>query len=250
MNKYIAYYRVSTKKQGSSGLGLDAQKMAVINFIALHPDSEALAEFTEVESGKKSDRKELKEAIKKCKETGSTLIIAKLDRLSRDIVFIFTLRDELHNAGVGFMALDLPEANTLTLGIMASFAQHERERISSRTKDGLVSIKNSIKRDGFAIGKRSGRAFTRLGCPDPLVCLDAAIESSAISRRQKKINDTGFRQTYELARLLFDSGLSNIEIATRLNCSGYKTPKGFDFLPATVSRLLRDGKKLLKNTSM
>src|SRR6056297_1708444 len=134
MEKFIAYYRVSTKQQGASGLGLEAQKTAVKNFIHSRGASEIPPPFTEIESGKNDDRQELRKAISRCKETGATLLIAKLDRLSRNASFIFTLRDELQQAGVDFIACDMPEANTLTIGIMATMAQHEREIISKRTK--------------------------------------------------------------------------------------------------------------------
>lgn len=246
--KYISYLRVSAKSQGISGLGLEAQKMSVNNFLLTQGLSSDIESYIEVESGKNADRKEMRKAINRCKDTGSTLLIAKLDRLSRDIVFIFSLRDELMHAGVNFLALDLPEANTLTLGIMASFAQHERERISERTQSGLNCIKDTIKKQGYAIGKRSGRTFTKLGNSVLELHRDKAQEASAASRRKKKVESVGFRQTYELARLLADSGLKNPTIAERLNSSGYKTPNGFAFIPATVSRLLKDGKKLLQNT--
>jgi len=246
--KYISYLRVSRKSQGIAGLGIEAQKLSVNNFLLSHGITHEIESYTEVESGKKSNRKELKNAISRCKETKSTLVIAKLDRLSRDIVFIFTLRDELKKAGVDFLALDLPEANTLTLGIMASFAQHERERISGRTQDGLNSIKDTIKKQGYAVGKRSGRTFSRLGNPNLHLNALKGSDASAILRKEKKLNDTGFKQTAEIALLLHQTGLKNPEIATRLNQSGYKTPNGYDFIPATISRLLKDGKKLLNNT--
>lgn len=245
MKKYIAYLRVSTKVQGATGLGIEAQKSAVKMFLSGQGINEEPESYIEVESGKNADRKELKQAISRCKETGSTLLIAKLDRLSRDIVFIFTLRNELKQAGVDFMALDLPEANTLTLGIMASFAQHERERISGRTKEGLNSVKETIKKQGYAISKKSGRVFTELGNPN--LC-DVALSgniASANSRRAKKVTDKNFIQTSELASLLRDGGLSDMEIAERLNLSGYKTARGCNFIGSSISRLISDRKKLL-----
>lgn len=243
--KYISYLRVSKKSQGMTGLGIDAQKLSVKNFLASHEINEQIESYIEVESGKKADRTELKKAIFRCKETGSTLIIAKLDRLSRDIVFIFTLRDELKRAGVDFLALDLPEANTLTLGIMASFAQHERERISERTKAGLYSINENIKKNGFAIAKKTGRKFEKLGNPHLEDHQSKGTEQSAVVRHKKKVTNTGFLQTSELATLLHESGLKNPVIAERLNQSGYRTPNGCFFLSATVSRLIKDRKTML-----
>ena len=134
MKKYIAYYRVSTQKQGMSGLGLEAQKAAVKGFIT---GAEVLVEYTEVESGKKDNRPELDKAINHAKQVGGTLIIAKLDRLSRNAGFIFALKD----SGVDFTCADMPDANTLTIGIFAVMAQHERELISKRTKDALAAKK-------------------------------------------------------------------------------------------------------------
>lgn len=134
MTKYVAYYRVSTKAQGSSGLGLEAQRASVAGFVK-GSDRRAVivAEFTEVESGKKDKRMELMAAIERAKREGAVLVIAKLDRLSRNASFIFTLRD----SRVNFLCVDMPDANTLTIGIFATLAQHERELISQRTKAAL-----------------------------------------------------------------------------------------------------------------
>ena len=119
MIDYIAYYRVSTQQQGRSGLGLEAQRQAVRSF--LKGNGTLLQEFTEVESGKRNDRPQLNEAIAQAQRTGATLLIAKLDRLSRNAGFIFALRD----SGVKFLAVDMPDANHLTVGILAVIADHE-----------------------------------------------------------------------------------------------------------------------------
>ncbi len=139
---YIAYYRVSTKKQGQSGLGLDAQKSTAQSF--LKEGDAIIKEFTEIESGKKNQRQQLDEAIKFARNSKSTLLVAKLDRLSRNVSFIFALRD----SGVDFVCADIPDANTLTIGIFATIAQHEREIISRRTKDAL----NAKKAQGYQLG--------------------------------------------------------------------------------------------------
>src|SRR5690606_10038779 len=120
--EYISYYRVSTRKQEKSGLGLDAQKTAVRNF--LKSDDILLGEYQEAESGKDNHRPELQKAIEQCKATGATLLIAKLDRLSRNAAFILTLRD----SKIQFVCADMPTANNVTIGIMAILAQDERER--------------------------------------------------------------------------------------------------------------------------
>jgi DNA invertase Pin-like site-specific DNA recombinase len=129
---YFAYYRVSTQKQGASGLGLEAQRAAARAFVAA--PASLRGEYVEIESGKKNHRPQLLAAIAAARQAGGVLLIAKLDRLSRNAGFIFTLRD----AGVEFVCCDMPDANTLTVGLFAVLAQHERETISKRTKDGLL----------------------------------------------------------------------------------------------------------------
>jgi DNA invertase Pin-like site-specific DNA recombinase len=142
IRRFVAYYRVSTARQGRSGLGLEAQKAAVLAFI--NGNAELLAEFTEVESGKHADREELKKAIAACKKRKAKLVIAKLDRLSRNLAFIATLME----SGVEFVAVDMPEANKLTVHILAAMAEHEREQISKRTRDALMAAKRRGKRLG------------------------------------------------------------------------------------------------------
>jgi len=138
--KFIAYYRVSTQKQGQSGLGLDAQKQAVMNFLN-GGQWELVQEFTEIETGKGADaldkRPQLKAAIDAAKRQKATLIIAKLDRLARNVHFVSGLME----TKVKFVACDMPEANELTIHIMAAFAEHEAKRISQRTKDALAVAK-------------------------------------------------------------------------------------------------------------
>jgi DNA invertase Pin-like site-specific DNA recombinase len=138
--KYIAYYRVSTQKQGQSGLGLEAQKNSVSGYLN-GGNWECLAEYVEIETGKGSNaidkRPQLRAALDSCKKQGATLIIAKLDRLARNVHFISGLME----SKVKFVACDLPEANELTLHVMAAFAEHEAKRISQRTKDALAVVK-------------------------------------------------------------------------------------------------------------
>jgi len=134
--KYVVYFRVSTQKQGRSGFGLEAQKAAVQAYLSTHGGAE-LASFTEVESGKVNARPMLTAALLRCSQARATLLVAKLDRLSRNAAFLLNLKD----SGVKFQALDLPEVNTLTLGVLAVIAQHERETISARTKAALAARK-------------------------------------------------------------------------------------------------------------
>lgn len=136
--KIISYVRVSTQKQGTSGLGLEAQKQAVQRYVN-DTSSEVIAEFIEIESGTKSDadRPQLSEALKACKKHKAVLVVAKLDRLARNVHFI----SGLMAAKVKFLALDMPEATDLTLHMMAAFAEHEAKRISERTKAALAVAK-------------------------------------------------------------------------------------------------------------
>lgn len=150
--RFVSYYRVSTVRQGQSGLGLEAQKAACEKFVALRGGA-VIEAFTEVESGKINARPQLQKALHLAKVTGSTLLIAKLDRLSRNAAFLLTLRD----AGVKFCAADLPEASDLTIGILALVAQNEAEAISRRTKEGLAAAKAR----GRKLGNPNGAAALR-----------------------------------------------------------------------------------------
>src|SRR5262245_56320615 len=134
--KFVAYYRVSTERQGESKLGLEAQQKSVTDFLN-GGNWTVLGSFTEVESGKNDDRQELAKAIKLAKKHKAKLVIAKLDRLSRDLAFIATLM----KSGVEFVCCDNPHANKLTIHILAAVAEDERERISIRTRDALQAAK-------------------------------------------------------------------------------------------------------------
>ena len=144
MNKVIAYYRVSTDRQGKSGLGLEAQNDTVQQF-AIFKQWEIVGEFTEIESGKKNDRPQLQEALKQCLKQKAILVIAKLDRLGRNVAFISSLME----SKVEFVAVDNPHANRLMLHLLAAFAEHEREQISTRTKEAL----KAAKKRGVVLGK-------------------------------------------------------------------------------------------------
>src|SRR5215210_2947233 len=133
---FVAYYRVSTERQGRSGLGLDAQRKAVEDFLN-GGNWRLVDKFTEVESGKQSDRPALAKAFRAWRLHGAKLVIAKLDRLSRDAHFLLGLE----KAGVDFVAADMPTANRLTVGIMAMVADEERRMTSKRTKEALAAAK-------------------------------------------------------------------------------------------------------------
>lgn len=146
---FIAYYRVSTDKQGKSGLGLEAQQAAVAAYLN-GGDWKLVAEYTEVETGtSKKQRPVLAEAMAACKLYGATLIIAKLDRLARNVAFISSLME----AGVEFVACDMPTANKFTVHILAAVAEHEAAMISARTKAGLAAKKARGEATGAACWK-------------------------------------------------------------------------------------------------
>ena len=135
MAAYVAYYRVSTARQGQSGLGLDAQRAAVSGF--LHDRGELVGEFKEVESGRKNDRPQLAAALDLCRRRRAVLVIAKLDRLARNVAFVARLME----SGVEFVAVDNPHANKLMVHMLAAFAEHERDQISARTVAALAAAK-------------------------------------------------------------------------------------------------------------
>jgi len=212
---YVAYLRVSTKQQGASGLGLEAQQMQVRKFVG--GAGEILREYVEVESGKRDDRPQLEKAIRHAKEAGARLLIAKLDRLSRNAAFIFKLRD----SGVNFVCADMPEANSLTIGIMAVLAQDERERIAARTKAALEAKK--------AQGKI-------LGTPANLT--EKGRKRGLAVRQENARTDRANVQATELAVRYREDGLTLREIADKLEEIGMKTRYGKTFLPMSVKRLL------------
>ena len=141
--RFVAYYRVSTARQGRSGLGLEGQKQAVADFLN-GGRWKLVAEFVEVESGRKTNRAELQKALAACRLHKATLVVAKFDRLSRNAAFLLALRD----SSVECLAVDMPDANRLTVGIMAMIAEHEAEAISERTKAALAAA----KRRGVKLG--------------------------------------------------------------------------------------------------
>jgi DNA invertase Pin-like site-specific DNA recombinase len=153
--RHVAYYRVSTARQGRSGLGLEAQRQAVGEHLN-GGNWKLVGEYTEVESGKRSDRPKLAEALKACRLQGAKLIIAKLDRLARNVAFISNLME----SKVEFEAVDFPQANRLTIHIMAAIAEHEAKMISDRTRAALAAAKARGKR----LGGFRGRAGTAADC--------------------------------------------------------------------------------------
>lgn len=233
--KAVAYYRVSTAAQGRSGLGLDAQKAAVAD-LARQRDLTLLAEFTEVESGKRNDRPTLARALHHAKITNAVLVIAKLDRLSRNAAFLLTLRD----SGVRFLAADVPDANDLTIGVLAVIAQAEREAISRRTKEALAAIKQKIDGGEIHVSARSGRAVSRLGNPTGAAALGRHCGDLTSARIAKRNLVLRYRQ--ELACVVESikaAGHSSAyAIAAELNRRGIASPRNGKWYPSTTMALL------------
>ncbi len=224
--KIIAYQRVSTAQQGASGLGLEAQKKAIQDF-AEQQGGTILDSFTEVESGKNNDRPELEKALHLAKVTGSTLVIAKLDRLSRNAAFLLTLRD----SGVKFIAADMPDANDLTVGIMALVAQQERAAASKRTKEALAAAKAR----GVQLGNPNGAAALRRAGRGNEAGI-AAIKSKA---------DRHAMDLKPVIEFLQAEGLTSLgDIAKALNDRGFLTRRGGQWHKTTVKNLMERIRKL------
>lgn len=205
MKKYVAYYRVSTQRQGGDGYGVEAQRTAVRNFTGCKDSSCIEKEFVEVESGRSNKRPILKEAFTYCKKHNCTLVISKLDRLSRNAAFLHTLKD----SGINFKCVDLPDLNTLTLGVFAAFAQHEAERISIRTKEALAA------RKAKGLTKRVVDNLT----PDRIKAGHETIRNNA--RTAKEVI-----QVVPLIKNMKKEGKTYREIAAELIQREFKTRKG------------------------
>lgn len=200
----VTYLRVSTDRQGQSGLGLEAQRAAVTSYVT---GRVLLAEFVEVESGRKDDRPQLAAALALCRQQKGRLVIAKLDRLARSVALISSLME----SGVEFVAADMPEANRFMLHIMAAVAEHEREMISQRTRAALAAAK--------ARG-------TRLGNPRP----DRAKMRAAVASRVSVFRTAVAPQIQALQA----EGRSLRQIAAELNAKGLTAPRGGPWHAATV----------------
>jgi DNA invertase Pin-like site-specific DNA recombinase len=221
--RHVLYFRVSTQRQGNSGLGLDAQRLAVKNYIQAN---EVIAEFVEVETGtNKKVRIEIMKAIDLCKKEGATLIIAKLDRLSRSVAFIANLME----SGIDFIAADMPEANRLTVHVMAAMAEYEARIISKRTKDSLFIAKSERN--------------VKLGTPENLT-QDARLKGAA-KRRELAINNKNNIHSTSLILLLKKTAkLSYEKIAIMLNHDGFLTSTGKSHTGRSVQLLYIRAKSL------
>jgi len=215
---FVSYIRVSTGKQERSGLGLEAQRAAVETFIN-GGRSSLIEEFVETESGRRDDRPALQRALASCRLHNAILLIAKLDRLSRDAAFLLNLQ----KAGVKFVACDMPEADNFTVGIFALLAQKERELISSRTREALAAA----KRRGLKLGGNRGNL--------PAVARQGALASAqARSNRAQAWAD----DRIPIIEAHVRAGRSLSAIAADLNARGIPTARGGSWRPTQVSRVM------------
>jgi DNA invertase Pin-like site-specific DNA recombinase len=217
--KFISYIRVSTIRQGRSGLGLEAQRKAVADY--LNGGSWQLVdEVVEVESGKRNDRPKLAEALRLCRLHGAVLIIAKLDRLARNVAFISNLME----SGVEFTAVDFPQANRMTVHILAAVAEHEAKAISTRTKDALAAAK--------ARGTRLG------GDRGNLPAVAKAGAKASVATRITKADNRASDLAPIIEELKAAGAVSLRQIADGLNTKGIKTARGGEWSAMQVQRVM------------
>jgi DNA invertase Pin-like site-specific DNA recombinase len=222
--RFVSYYRVSTAQQGASGLGLEAQREAVSRHVA-GAQGVIVAEFQEVESGKKNDRPEIAAALAACRLRHATLIIAKLDRLARNVHFISSLME----SGVDFVACDNPHATRLTIHILAAVAEHEREMISARTIAALAAAK--------ARGVRLGNPNLRAGSPNPNASRAAARHARRARTELSNAHAADVLPYIERARKADCASLG--ELARALSACGIRTPAGgLEWHAGQVARVL------------
>jgi DNA invertase Pin-like site-specific DNA recombinase len=219
MTKYVAYYRVSTHKQGISGLGLESQQSTTRDYVA-SVGGELVSSFQDVESGAKDNRPELHKALRECRLTGAALLIAKLDRLSRNRNFLMSLQE----SSITFVCCDMPEANNFTVGILACMAEYERELISERTKAAL----KAAKARGVILGNPNL----------DLVRNNDTTAATAARTATAKARNSELRQVISEIKEDADKSLTLREVADHLNEAGYTTSRGAKFHATSVNRVL------------
>ena len=215
--KFVTYLRVSTERQGQSGLGLEAQRAAVAAHVLGR--GEVVAEFVEVESGKRADRPQLALALAEAKRAGAVLLIAKLDRLARNVAFIANLLE----SGVEVTAADMPEANRFLLHVMAAVAEHEAQAISDRTKAALAAAKARGVKLGWSIPERASEQR------------QAARKGAAVNKARALAHAENVLPMVEQIRA---GGASLRQIAVELNTRGIKTARGGKWYATTVQNII------------
>lgn len=221
--KWVSYLRVSTDRQGRSGLGLEAQRASVAAFLN-GGRWELVEEFVEVESGRKNDRAALEKAVAACRLYGAKLVIAKLDRLSRDAHFLLSLG----KAGIEFVAADMPHANKLTVGIMAMVAEQEAEMISARTKAAL----KAAKARGTVLGGR------RIRSDGSTVTITSEARKAGRDAQAERADDLAKRVAPKIEELKAGGATTLRAIAEGLNAAGVKTARGGAWSATHVMRIM------------
>lgn len=231
MGKYCIYIRVSTQKQGRSGLGLEAQMKICTDYVK-SVGGEISATYKDVESGTHRDRIGLWEALKYSQETKETLVIAKLDRLARDVEFTFHVYNLCKNGAFDIHFCDMPQVNTMILGIFSLVAQYERELTSKRTKDALAAK----KAQGYQLGSSKGADMSK------------ATEASATARREKARNKLNNKIIWGVIGM---GGVPTVidlqRMSVQLNRMGIKTSTNLDFTPERVRTAYHNMKKYMLN---
>ena len=218
MGNYIAYLRQSTTKQERSGLGVEAQRDIINSFIK---EGVILAEYVETESGRKSDRPKLQEALALCRKTNSILIVAKLDRLSRNVAFT----SKLLESGIEIIFCDFPQANRLILHIISSIAEYEANLISQRTRQSLKAKKER----GVKLGKSENLMNKH----------NEAVARSNQTNRIKAKNNANNMRAVALLRSMIKEGLTISQMTKQLNEQGFVSSKGCKFQIVQVQRLIQ-----------
>lgn len=226
--QFVAYYRVSTKRQGASGLGLEAQQSRVAEFVKSHGGI-IVRDCTEIESGKKNNRPELTHALAHARRIGATLVVAKLDRLSRNLAFLSALME----SKVDFVCVDNPHANRFTIHILAAVAEHEREMISKRTKEAL----QAAKARGMKLGSAREGFWTDVTRVKALKQAQV-VAAKAGSTQNRFLAQDIYHDLIPDIQSLRVGGLSLAQIANHLNQQGHTTRTGKPFRPVQVKRIL------------
>ena len=230
---FVAYLRVSTAKQGSDGLGIEAQRRAVAEHVNGH--GKLLAEYVEVESGKRADRPQLAKAIEHAKATGARLVVAKLDRLARNVAFLSSLME----SGVDFVACDMPMANKLTVHILAAVAEAEREAISARTRAAMAVVKDTLAREGQWTARRSGRVIDRLGNPNGAAALQGKRTYGHATAARIAKADAHAATVRPMVEAIRAEGVTTLQgIAAELDRRGVLCARGGSYDATRVRRLL------------
>jgi hypothetical protein len=234
--RVISYLRVSTAKQGVDGLGIEAQRKAVADYLS-GGAWQLLAEYVEVESGKRNDRPQLAAALAHCRATGATLVVAKLDRLARNVAFISALME----SGAEFVAVDMPMANRLTVHVLAAVAEHEREAISARTRAALSVVKATIATTGSWTTKR-GTTITRMGNPNGARALHGKGSQAAGTAAPVAKADAHALRVLPMIEAIRGKGVTTLlGIARELNGRGVLTARGGTWDATRVRNLLARG---------